>query len=154
MRIGFYFFTIGPRDSLVDWLHVENFAQAHVKAERALRPGPQSPAAGRGFFISDNKPMNNFEFFRPLCEGLGYKHPTLNLPVSLMLYVAWLVEMICAVILRYNKIVPMQCSAHAGTRAPRPVFIHSYFMTIVPYYDIQATRRLVPSRPHPHTHSL
>ena len=40
---------------------------------------------GRGYFISDNEPQNNFEFFRPLIEGLGYQLPQIWIPMNLLL---------------------------------------------------------------------
>ena len=62
--------------------------------------------AGEAYFISDGKPVNNFEFFRPLvgkyvpnirffftfprqCEGLGYRYPELHLPLSLVFYTGY-----------------------------------------------------------------
>lgn len=43
------------------------------------------------------RPINNFEFFRPILEGLGYHHPTLRLPLPLVYYAAWALEGIWAV---------------------------------------------------------
>ncbi|CAL4067047.1 unnamed protein product, partial [Meganyctiphanes norvegica] len=47
-------------------------------------------AAGRTFYISDESPVNNYEFFRPLIEGLGYTHPKYNVPVYPVLIVAYI----------------------------------------------------------------
>lgn len=46
---------------------------------------------GRAYFISDQKPINNFEFLRPLTTALGYSFPRISLPVHILIYVAWLV---------------------------------------------------------------
>ncbi len=39
---GLFRFTYGAADALVEFLHVDNFVQAHVKAAEALTP-PESP---------------------------------------------------------------------------------------------------------------
>lgn len=57
--------------------------------------------AGEAYFISDDSPVNNFEFFRRLVEGLGYKFPKLKLPITLVYMVAFLTELIHSVIGRY-----------------------------------------------------
>lgn len=50
--------------------------------------------------ISDGKPINNFEFFRPLVEGLGYRQPTVQLSLGLMRHVAFVLECLVALLLR------------------------------------------------------
>ncbi|RUS85401.1 hypothetical protein EGW08_006844 [Elysia chlorotica] len=86
--------TYGSRDSKVDFLHVDNLAQAHALAAEALTSQKQHVAAGKAYFISDSKPVNNFEFFRPLFEGLGYGYPKINLPLLPVFYFAWLTELV------------------------------------------------------------
>ncbi|GFO23654.1 short-chain dehydrogenase/reductase family 42e member 1-like [Plakobranchus ocellatus] len=117
--------TYGSRDSKVDFLHVDNLAQAHALAAEALtsdrnyvavsnsvyspnnsgffaafscfrlaRTLQRSLTAGKAYFISDSKPINNFEFFRPLFEGLGYGYPKVNLPLPPVFYFAWLTELV------------------------------------------------------------
>jgi nucleoside-diphosphate-sugar epimerase len=76
-------FTYGKRDSLVQFVSIENVVQAHVKAAFGLLQKP-TEVGGEAFFISDGIPINNFEFFRPLIQGLGYTFPTLNLPLWIM----------------------------------------------------------------------
>jgi 3beta-hydroxy-delta5-steroid dehydrogenase/steroid delta-isomerase len=41
-------------------------------------------ACGQAYFIADNEPMNSFEFFRPLIEGLGHRFPQREVPVWLL----------------------------------------------------------------------
>jgi len=48
--------------------------------------------AGQPYFISDWEPINNFLFFRPLLDLYGYSYPTLQLPVTLMFYLALCIE--------------------------------------------------------------
>lgn len=91
---GIFRFVYGKPTSLVEFVHVDNLVSAHELAARALTSGKQHCSAGQAYFISDGRPVNNFEFFRPLVEGLGYPFPTLRLPISLIYFFAFLTEMI------------------------------------------------------------
>lgn len=91
---GIFRFVYGKPTSLVEFVHVDNLVSAHELAARALTPEKQRCSAGQAYFISDGRPVNNFEFFRPLVEGLGYPFPTLRLPISLIYFFAFLTEMI------------------------------------------------------------
>lgn len=97
---GLFTFTYGQDDSTVDFVHVNNLVQAHILAGKTLMEA-DSIAAGEAYFISDDSPVNNFEFFRRLVEGLGYKFPKLKLPITLVYMVAFLTELIHSVIGRY-----------------------------------------------------
>lgn len=65
---------------------------------RAPRPAPPPPPpTPQAYFIHDDQPgvtsrVNNFEFLRPLVEGLGHPFPRLVLPARLMYRLAWLLE--------------------------------------------------------------
>ena len=48
---------------------VDNLVAAHALAAKALGPERQHVAAGQAYFISDDAPVNNFEFFRPLVRA-------------------------------------------------------------------------------------
>ncbi|XP_037339651.1 short-chain dehydrogenase/reductase family 42E member 1 [Pungitius pungitius] len=91
---GIFRFVYGDPSSLVEFVHVDNLVSAHKLAAEALTSEKQHRSAGQAYFISDGRPVNNFEFFRPLVEGLGYPFPKLRLPVSLVYFVAFLTEMI------------------------------------------------------------
>ncbi|XP_059927675.1 short-chain dehydrogenase/reductase family 42E member 1-like [Gadus macrocephalus] len=91
---GVFRFVYGDPASRVEFVHVDNLVSAHVLAAGALSSGREPSAAGEAYFISDGRPVNNFEFFRPLVEGLGYPFPTLRLPLSLVYFVAFLTEML------------------------------------------------------------
>lgn len=68
----------------------------------ALPPAPRAcglrlPRPCQAFFLHDDHPgvtsqVNQFEFLRPLVEGLGFKHPTAAVPASAALCAAWLLE--------------------------------------------------------------
>ena len=91
---GIFSFVYGEPSSLVEFVHVDNLVSAHELAAKALTAERQYSAAGQPYFISDGRPVNNFEFFRPLVEGLGYPFPKLRLPISLIYIFAFLTEMI------------------------------------------------------------
>nr|XP_046269322.1 short-chain dehydrogenase/reductase family 42E member 1 [Scatophagus argus]XP_046269391.1 short-chain dehydrogenase/reductase family 42E member 1 [Scatophagus argus] len=91
---GIFRFVYGERSSLVEFVHVDNLVSAHELAAEALTSKHQHRSAGQAYFISDGRPVNNFEFFRPLVEGLGYPFPRLRLPISLIYFFAFLTEMI------------------------------------------------------------
>ncbi|KAM6352938.1 short-chain dehydrogenase/reductase family 42E member 1 isoform 1-T1 [Alca torda] len=91
---GLFKFVYGDPLSLVEFVHVDNLVQAHMLASEALKANKKHIAAGQAYFISDGRPVNNFEFFRPLVEGLGYKFPTCRLPLSLVYFFAFLTEIV------------------------------------------------------------
>ncbi|XP_008849699.1 short-chain dehydrogenase/reductase family 42E member 1 [Nannospalax galili] len=90
---GLFRFVYGDPSSLVEFVHVDNLVQAHILASEALRADKGHIASGQPYFISDGRPVNNFEFLRPLVEGLGYSFPATRLPLTLIYYFAFLVEM-------------------------------------------------------------
>lgn len=98
LEMGLFSFVIGPpHEGIVDWLHVDNLVQAMLLAAEALTADKQHVAAGQAYFIHDDQPgvtsrVNNFEFLRPLVEGLGHPFPRLVLPARLMYRLAWLLE--------------------------------------------------------------
>ncbi|XP_008572221.1 PREDICTED: short-chain dehydrogenase/reductase family 42E member 1 [Galeopterus variegatus] len=89
---GLFRFVYGNPRSLVEFVHVDNLVQAHILASEALKPDKGHIASGQPYFISDGTPVNNFEFFRPLVEGLGYTFPSTRLPLTLIYCFAFLTE--------------------------------------------------------------
>lgn len=90
---GLFKFVYGDPRSLVEFVHVDNLVQAHILASEALKADRGHIASGQPYFISDGRPVNNFEFFRPLVEGLGYPFPSIRLPLTLIYCFAFLTEM-------------------------------------------------------------
>lgn len=87
-----YMQALFGKDSLQDFLHIDNLVQAHILAGRALMESNKRVAAGQAYFISDGAPINTFEFFRPLLSGLGYPLPKIHVPVSLVYLIAFIIE--------------------------------------------------------------
>jgi 3beta-hydroxy-delta5-steroid dehydrogenase/steroid delta-isomerase len=80
---GKFVMTMGSPQAVMDNSHADNVAHAEILAAEHLVPG--SPVCGKGYFISDDDPTNLYLWFKPLCEGLGYKYPKHSVP-------AWLVR--------------------------------------------------------------
>ncbi|XP_013412218.1 short-chain dehydrogenase/reductase family 42E member 1 [Lingula anatina] len=104
---GLFAVTYGARDSLVEFLHVENLVLAHLLAGKALSKEKEHIAAGQTYFISDGKPVNNFEFFRPLVEGLGYSYPKVNVPLTLVYFFAFITEMVHLMVSKVYNFQPL-----------------------------------------------
>ena len=67
--------------AVVDWVHVENLVHAILLAHKAttsLKGNVSKAPAGHAYFISDNDPMNNFDFLRPIVESRGKQYPPLT----------------------------------------------------------------------------
>ncbi|MAG30228.1 MAG: steroid delta-isomerase [Deltaproteobacteria bacterium] len=73
---------IGSSSALQDTSHVTNLVHGHLLAARHLVE--DGAACGQVYFISDGEPMNSFEFFRPLIEGLGHRFPEREVPAWLL----------------------------------------------------------------------
>lgn len=72
--------VIGNGKNRVDMVHVENAADAHVRAESALEHG----AAGKAYFITNDEPVVLWEWINHLLTSLGEKPVTkhLSLPAA------------------------------------------------------------------------
>ncbi|XP_062966166.1 short-chain dehydrogenase/reductase family 42E member 1 [Cynocephalus volans] len=103
---GLFRFVYGNPRSLVEFVHVDNLVQAHILASEALKPDKGHIASGQPYFISDGTPVNNFEFFRPLVEGLGYTFPSTRLPFTLIYCFAFLTEMTHVFLSRLHNFQP------------------------------------------------
>ena len=106
MRAGMYLFAIGEAANRCDWVHTDNLVHAHLLGAMALLapPSPASrsgaarsrsaaAASGRGFFISDGSPVNNFDFLAPICDLVGIPPPPFRLPTRLAYHLAHLLEL-------------------------------------------------------------
>ena len=95
VRAGLGLAAIGSEDTLCDWVYVDNLTHALILAGQSLAAGSASRAAGQAYCISDDTPLNNFLFLRPLLHGLGYTNVfRFWVPTVIMFYVAWFLEMV------------------------------------------------------------
>jgi 3beta-hydroxy-delta5-steroid dehydrogenase/steroid delta-isomerase len=75
---GIFLSTIGDGSAMSDNTYVDNLVDGQIEAALHLTAG--SPLVGQAYFITDGAPINYFEFFRPIVEGMGFRYPTLKLP--------------------------------------------------------------------------
>ncbi|CAN6182959.1 unnamed protein product [Urochloa humidicola] len=80
-------FVIGGGSNISDFTYVENVAHANICAEQALCSNAAS-VAGKPFFITNNEPMETWEFMNCIMEAMGCQRPRINLPAKVLLSVA------------------------------------------------------------------
>ncbi|XP_004704584.1 short-chain dehydrogenase/reductase family 42E member 1 [Echinops telfairi] len=132
-----FWFVYGDTDSLVEFVHVDNLVQAHILAAESLKADRGHVAAGQPYFISDGRPVNNFEFFRPLVEGLGYPFPSMRLPLTLIYGLAFLTEMVHAVVGPLYNFQPFLTRAEV------------YKTGVTHYFSLEKARRELGYKPQP-----
>ena len=116
---------IGSRPNLIDTVHVENAAAAHLLAADRLAPG--SPVAGKVYFISQGEPVPLWEMVNRLLLAAGAPPVTRTVPVWLALALAWGFE-----------------SAHRMTgnsQEPRLTRFVVHELSTAHWFDISAARR-------------
>jgi nucleoside-diphosphate-sugar epimerase len=97
VRQGFDFFAIGHEGVLCDWVYADNLVYALVLAEKSL---PEY--SGEVYFISDDHPVNNFQFLSQLTNGLGYENCfAFYIPTYFMFYLGYIIEIIHYLFAKY-----------------------------------------------------
>lgn len=82
-------FAVGEIRALSDWVYYKNLIHALILCSE----GVTSLASGQAYFISDNYPINTFQFLKQFAHGLGYRYCFITyIPTRVMLYVARFVE--------------------------------------------------------------
>jgi nucleoside-diphosphate-sugar epimerase len=71
---------VGKGTNRVDMVHVENAADAHIDAEKAIAR-PDSPAGGRPYFITNGEPVALWDWVNGLLVALG--EPPVTRKISL-----------------------------------------------------------------------
>eukprot|EP00981_Chlorochromonas_danica_P012456 scaffold4964_cov248-Ochromonas_danica.AAC.2 len=89
---GLFMFTIGH--AVVDWVYIDNLVQAYLLlADKLLSTrNYQEKPAGQVYCISDDCPMENFEFLRPLVEARKRNFPPYELSTHSAHCLSWLLE--------------------------------------------------------------
>lgn len=87
---GLAFFAIGNENVLCDWVYADNLVNALVLAEKSL-----PKYSGEVYFISDDQPVNNFQFLSQLTKGLDYNYCfAFYIPTIIMFYLGYLIEIL------------------------------------------------------------
>ena len=91
---------------LVDFISLDNVVQGHVKAALKLIESPSNSIGGEAFFLSDGRPVNNLQYFRPLIEHLDRPFPTLRLPMWFLHVLVYFVHFLYSFVYRLFDFVP------------------------------------------------
>ena len=78
---------IGSREHLIDTIHVDNAADAHLQAAERLAPGSQ--IAGKVYFISQGEPVPMWDMINRLLVAAGAPPVTQTLPLWLAMALAF-----------------------------------------------------------------
>ncbi len=116
---------IGSRPNLIDTVHVDNAADAHLLAAERLAPG--APIAGKVYFISQGEPVPMWEMVNRLLLAAGAPPVTRTVPVWLALALAWVFE--------------TKHKATGDPREPRLTRFVVHEMSTAHWFDISAARR-------------
>lgn len=104
---GVTIFKFGWGEIYLDWCHVDNLVQAHVKAARKLSDVERRIAAGKAYNISDDNPVEPYVFLKPLFDAMDQPLPFLTLPYFLVFYIAWLSEIVCVWLKPFMRFEPI-----------------------------------------------
>lgn len=80
-------FVIGNGGNMSDFTYVENVAHANICAEQALCSNAAS-VAGKPFFVTNDEPMETWEFMNCIMEAMGCQRPRIHLPPKMLLFAA------------------------------------------------------------------
>ena len=116
---------VGDGTNLIDMVYVENAAEAHLQAADALHP--ESPVAGRAYFISQGEPVPCWQWINELLALAGLPPVTRSISFEAAWRVGWLFEQAWKA-LRLHSDPPM-------TRFLAAQLAKSH------YFDISAARR-------------
>ena len=72
---------VGPGTNRVDMVHITNATAAHLAAEKALSSANPT-AAGRAYFITNDEPVNLWNWVNELLTALGEPPPTKRISLS------------------------------------------------------------------------
>ncbi|XP_038064576.1 short-chain dehydrogenase/reductase family 42E member 1-like [Patiria miniata] len=86
--------NLGSPDSKTNWVHVDNLVNGHLLAADGLSAGKNHISANQAYFITDQTPINNCLFFKPIITGLGYTFPDAWLPLGVLYCLAFLSEIV------------------------------------------------------------
>ena len=88
---GRYVAIIGDGNAKSDNTFIDNLVDGQIEAARHLTP--ESALGGQAYFVTDGDPLNYFEFFRPLVEGMGFPFPSRHIPAWPFYAGTWLWEL-------------------------------------------------------------
>lgn len=90
-------FYLGDGKNLVDWTFVKNVSYALILAAQKLT-SPKSKPAGEVYFITNDEPIPFWDFIGNLWEGLGYRRPTVSVPLWIIWTLATFLKLIVSIL--------------------------------------------------------
>jgi nucleoside-diphosphate-sugar epimerase len=115
---------VGDGTNVVDFTYVEDAARAHLLAADALAPG--SPVAGSIYFISQDEPVNAWDWMNGLLTGLGLPPVRKRVPL-------WVVLAACATLEAAYNTLPLKGE-------PRLTRFLANELAMSHYYDISRAK--------------
>eukprot|EP00761_Pharyngomonas_kirbyi_P010412 gb/GECH01010432.1/.p1 GENE.gb/GECH01010432.1/~~gb/GECH01010432.1/.p1 ORF type:complete len:517 (+),score=112.67 gb/GECH01010432.1/:1-1551(+) len=92
-RLGIGGMAVQDLTSKQDMIHVDNLIDVMICSAIQLIQNP-AQIGGEAFFVSDDEPINNFEFFRRIYHGVGYSGYNITLPFWMAYIIALILELI------------------------------------------------------------
>ncbi|CAN1847841.1 3beta-hydroxysteroid-dehydrogenase/decarboxylase isoform 3 [Linum perenne] len=92
-KYGLAKFIVGNGANLSDFTYVENVSHAHICVAQALDSRMIS-MGGKAFFITNEEPIQFWEFVSLILEGLNYQRPLIKLPKKVAEYLFEIVKWI------------------------------------------------------------
>jgi nucleoside-diphosphate-sugar epimerase len=87
---------IGKEANLIDSVYIDNAADAHLLA--ADRLAPDSPIAGKAYFITQGEPVPLWDLVNRILDCAGLGPVTRSLPAGLAYGAGWLLEVVYALL--------------------------------------------------------
>ncbi|PIN18425.1 C-3 sterol dehydrogenase/3-beta-hydroxysteroid dehydrogenase [Handroanthus impetiginosus] len=153
-RAGKAKFIIGDGNNMNDFTYVENVAHAHICAERVLASEKvvAEKAAGQAYFITNMEPMKFWQFTSLILEGLGYERPKIKIPISVLMPIARMVELIYKILAPYGMKLPQLTPSRIRIMSCSRTFNCSKAKDRLGYTPIvslqEGVRRTIESYPH------
>jgi nucleoside-diphosphate-sugar epimerase len=123
---------IGTGENIIDTVHVDYAAQAHVDALEVLLERPQT-INGRAFFITDDEPVKCWDWISQILRQFNLSSPTKSISVNSAYRIGHLMEMIYRV-------------SRIKLEPPMTRFV-ALQMGLDHYYNISAAKELLGYRP-------
>ncbi len=122
---------IGREEKLVDFTYVDNAAEAHLLAADRLHP--ESPIAGRAFFLSDDSPVPLWGFINQILAAAGMPPVKQSISPRAAYAAGWLLE-------HLYRLLPLPGE-------PRLTRFLAEELSTAHWFDISAAKNLLGYRP-------
>ncbi|MFU8802526.1 MAG: NAD-dependent epimerase/dehydratase family protein [Bradymonadaceae bacterium] len=116
---------VGTGDYPVDSIYIDNAALAHLQALDAL--GPDSPVAGKAYFISQDEPVNVGDLVDRILKSAGLPPVQKSVPVPVAYAAGWMLETVY--------------KALGKTEEPMMTRFVAKQLSTAHYFDISAAKR-------------